>query len=412
MKRGWACLAVALAAAALSALPDRVAAGPVLLPNLAALPGELGAGLGGVQAALASSGEAIWYNPAGLALETGRRLTASGTLLGTQTAQAGGPAARSVDIALGSVAYAQALGSQHGYPRFVLGLALLQSPDQQTATTYTGQRTGTAMSLPPGFAVPGGGVDATFPDGLSIGDSGTAQGSLRVVAPAVGLGIATADWVRVGLAVQVQRVALTTSQAGTSTYSASASGGSATLDGRSLLAWDVAGEAVRLTGSLGVQLELTPGVLLGITLALPSDTLRGSGRVRYQRSDAVTVDTGSGPVTASNAIVIASEGVPFRLETPQRLQVGLALHSDRFLLELDAYHLARQGPYTVLPGAQSAPPATRHSSCPRCVPRVSRCWGWHWGWPMPAASARRCCWRSRTIPRRCRPRTHCSAASA
>lgn len=354
MRMGWVCLAAIMA---LLALPGDAAAGTLLLPNLAALPGELGAGLGGAQVALASSGEALWYNPAGLALEAGRRLTASGSLLATQSAHADGPTARSVGLSPGSVAYAQVLGNRHGYPRFTLGLALAQS-GQAVATQFNAQRTGTATSLPPGFAVPGTDVDTTFPDGLTLRDTGEASGALRVVAPVVGLGIAPAAWMRVGLALQVQRVAFSERLMSTSTYSASANSGSATLDGRSQLAWLLAGDAMRVTGSLGVQLELTPAVVLGIALVLPSDTLRGSGRLRYQRGDAVTVDSGSGPVSSSDAIVIASQGVPFRLETPQRLQVGLAFRSDRFLIELDAYHLARQGAYTVLPGAQSGPPST------------------------------------------------------
>jgi hypothetical protein len=350
MRALWVGLALAAGAAVLCGPAPRAAARPVLLPNAGALPGELGYLMGGAQVALASSGEALWYNPAGLALETGTRLTASGSPARLQHAQADGPATDSADSTLDGLAYAHALGGHRGYPRFTLGLTLLQAAQQRLDTPTAATRQGTEASLPPGTLVPGGSgsINSVLPGGFAITDSGEALGELRILAPGVGLGIAAADWLRVGLAVQVQRLALDERAAGTSAYS-----GGATLDGQSQLAWVLAGDALRWTGTLGVQMELTPGVVLGIALVLPSETLRGSGRVLYQRNDELTLNAAS----TSDTVVIARNGLPFRLETPQRLQVGLAFRSDRFLVELDLYRLARQAAYEVLPATVSQPPS-------------------------------------------------------
>jgi len=363
MKAVWVAVALASLLGGLLWGPGDAAAGPLLFPNGGVLPGELGYLMGGAQVALASSGESIFYNPAGLALETGRRVTAGGDLLRLRTTQAGGPATTTADTALDSVAYAQRLGERRGYPRFTLGLAL-QSTGRRLPTQIAQTRQGTSASLPPGFTPPGGAtnIDTNFPDGLTLADTGEARGELRVLAPGMGLGIAPADWLRVGLALRVERLALAERLAVTTTYSATASGGK-TLDGHSQLAWVLAGDALRLTGSAGVQMELTRSLVLGIALVLPSHTLDGSGRVLYQRSDTLTVDTGS-PSTASDAIYIARSGLPFRLDTPRRVQLGLAFRSDRFLVELDLYRLSSQGSYAVLPGTESQPPSSTAFALP------------------------------------------------
>jgi hypothetical protein len=355
MRPLWVLLAVAALLGGRLALPG-LARGQVLaLPNARAVPGELGFLMGGALTALASGGEALWFNPAGLALETGTRLTAGGDLLRLQEVTGGGPADTALDTALGSVAYAQALGQRRGYPRFTLGLALALTADQRLPSRIARTRTGTAASLPPGFSAPGGSVDANFPSGLTLRDQGEALGELRVLAPGVGLGIAPADWLRVGAALQLERVSLAQRLSAATTYTGA--DGANTLAGQSQLAWVLAGEALRLAASLGVQLELTRSWVLGIALVLPGDTLQGAGRIAYQRSDAFTVDTGT-PTSAGGTVLIARDALPFRLEAPQRLQVGLAYRSDRVLMELDLYRLAAQPPYVVLPGTESQPPST------------------------------------------------------
>lgn len=333
-------------------------AAQVLVPQWNTQPGELGPLLGGAQAALASGGEALWSNPAGLAHERERRLTVSGDALRWRTAAAEGPAAETVALAPASLAYVQALGRRPGYPRFALGVSLALRTDQRWPTPVESSRPGTSASLPPGLPSVEGVVQASFDDSVSVTATGDATGALTVLAPGVGLGLALADWVRFGLALELQRVSLRAQVLRTAVYGATASGGAHTLDGQSQLAWSLAGEAWRLAPALGAQFDLTPGVQLGIAWQLPTATVAGSGRLHYQRSDTFAWDVGGGPQSATAAVLVSRAGLPFRLEAPQRLQVGLALRSDRFLIEFDVYHSAALAPYDVLPESQSGPPST------------------------------------------------------
>jgi hypothetical protein len=341
--------------------PPPAVAGVLLVPNGAAAPGELGFGMGGAQAALASGGEALWYNPAGLANERGSRLTLSGELLRWQTSAGDGPAVTSAGLGLGSVAYAHALGSRRGYPRFTLGLSLALTADPHLPSQIAGPRTGSAASLPPGLSVDGSTwqngtvLDGDFPSGLALSDSGDALGELRVFTPSLGLGIATSDWLRLGLALHVERISFSERLTRATTYSGSDA--SNKLSGTSLLAWSVTGEALRLTPALGVQLDLSGSLLLGITLVLPAQSMAGSGHVHYQRSDAFAWDVGGGPQSAAGTVLVDRSGQAFRLDSPQRTQVGLAWRSDTFLVEFDVYRSGTVGSYTVLPAADSVPPS-------------------------------------------------------
>ncbi len=338
-------------------VPAGAMAQALLVPNARAVPGELGFLMGGALTALASGGEALWFNPAGLALETGARLTVGGDALRLQSAVAGGPASETAELAPGSLAYAQVLGERRGYPRFVLGLGLAQTTDQRLPTRIEGTRPGSAASLPPGWSPPGGSIDANFPQGLTVTDSGDASGVLRILAPGVALGIAPADWVRVGIGLELERVTLSERADLATGYSAATSGGG-TLSGQSQLGWRLAGEALRAVSSWGVQLDLSPSWLLGLALRLPSEHLRGAGRIRYQRSDALTQDSGGTPVSGSDTVLVAHDGLPFRLESPRRVQLGLAYRSDRFLIEVDLYRTGAQAPYEALPASESQPPST------------------------------------------------------
>ena len=358
MNAPWLCLALLSVWGCLFAglvLPAQAMAQVLLLPNARAVPGELGFLMGGALTALASSGEALWFNPAGLALETGSRLTVGGAALRMQSAAAGGPASETAELAPGSLAYARALGERRGYPRFVVGLGLAQTVDQRLPTRIEGTRRGSGASLPPGLSPPGGSVDANFPAGLTITEVGDATGVLRILAPGVALGIAPTDWLRVGIGLELERVTLSERVDLATGYSA-VNGGS-TLSGQSQLGWRLAGEALRAVASWGVQLELSPRWLLGLVLRLPSEHLRGAGRVRYQRSDVFQTTGGVAP-SGSEAVLVIGDGLPFRLESPRRLQVGLAYRSDRFLIEVDVYRTGAQAPYAALPAGESRPPST------------------------------------------------------
>lgn len=350
----WPLLAVLLAQCAL-ALP--AAAGPVLYPNGQPMPGELGYLLGGAYAALASGGEAMWYNPAGLADAPRRRLTVGGDLLRSRRITAGGPSVEDAGPGSGSLAYADVLGRAHGFPRYGVGFAFADVAQVRLPSRFDHTSQGRAADLPPGFPVPPG-FDTDFPDGYRLRETGEAEGALRVLSPSVGLAVAPADWFRVGVGLYVERLTMSLRSSGVQTFDGSANSGSNTITGDSQRAWSVTGDSLRYATAVGVQMDMAGRLVLGLVWRSPTETLSGSGRLHYQRADDIAIGVGAPGTPQQETAIVNGDGLPFRLDAPGRVTVAVALRSDRVLVELDAYRVLPQATQQVLPSTETQPPST------------------------------------------------------
>lgn len=350
----WALFAVLLSQWAL-ALP--AAAGPLLYPNGQSMPGELGYLLGGAYVALANGGEAVWYNPAGLADAPRRRLTVGGDLLRSRRITAGGPAVEDAGAGSGSLAYADVLGRAHGFPRYALGFAFADVAQVRLPSRFDHTSQGTAADLPPGFPVPGS-FDTDFPDGYRLRETGEAEGSLRVLAPSLGLAVAPADWLRIGMGLYLERLTLSLRSQGVQTFDGSAASGSNTLTGDSQGAWSITGDSLRYATALGVQVDLAGRLVLGLVWRSPTETLSGSGRLGYQRADDIAIGVGAPGTPQQETAIVHSDGLPFRLDAPGRVTLAVALRSDRVLVELDAYRVLPQATQQVLPATETQSPST------------------------------------------------------
>jgi hypothetical protein len=309
-----------------------------------------GAGsLGGIQAALAGSVDAAWLNPAGLARDSREEayLDAGALELGKVTL---GKSARSDLTALpGAVGWVS--GPTRRRPRlgfgFFLHTPVWQSPSDRIDQT----RTIATADLPP--AVAGGVPPTAFPSGIERGESGVSTGTLTVVASGAGVGFRLSDWLRLGAALRVERVSLRLRETFTQRYAAEENG--VTLSGFTQSSADLSGQANRAVAVVGIQMDVTEQVTLGLISRQPSYHLGGNGSVRINRTDSLTVSSGG---TSSAFTYIQSDRTSFELRNAGALRLGIGFRSDSMALELDIEQGQALASYKVFPALESEPPST------------------------------------------------------
>ncbi len=330
-----------------------------LLLNGETSPGELGFPMNGSNTALTSGGEAVWFNPAGLASAGSSRLMVAGTPLRYLESGVGGENSVSVKSGSGNIASVHPLGNTRQYPRFYYGLSLRMSPDRFMTGSTRDARSGTEASLPAGL-VGALDIDGSFPEGFSIRETAEGTGELRGYSPAVALGAAITSWFRIGISLRFDHLILREQSQSTLVYSGSYTNGGSTntLDGYALSGLIVAGESNRIAMSMGFQADLSPGIVLGVSLDFPSDTLAGNGSVYLNQSRSITIVDGGVTSGNSEVIFIQEEGLGFRLDSPGRVTLGLAFISDSVLFEMDLTRIRPQSPYEVFPEVESRPPST------------------------------------------------------
>lgn len=321
-------------------------------------PGELGYLMGGAQTALTSGGESLWYNPAGLARREGAQLTGGGVLLhlqmtGTEEAAdsrwGGGP---------GNLSFFQTLTGPNRFPRFAYGLALAVTTSDRLPFRVRDERQRGGEALPPGLGDPVT-VDGLFPEGFQIVEISDGLGELTVLSSSAGFGVALAEWVRLGMAVHLERIQL--SQQSTTLLEMSGQGQTTTtntLSGQSLSSRLFEGEADRYRLSFGVQMEFWRGIIAGLSLSQASRTLGGSGRVSVAQGGRLTINAGGTTTNQPVTVINQGENLPFELRSPQVLQIGVAFVSDWMLVEFDLASIKALPSYEVFPAIDSGPPST------------------------------------------------------
>ena len=331
-----------------------------LLLNGETSPGELGFSMNGTNTALTSGGEAIWFNPAGLASAGSSRLTVAGTPLRYLELGVGGENSDSLNFGSGNIASVHSLGSTRQYPRFYYGLSLRVSPQRFMTGSTRDARSGTEASLPAGL-VGALDIDGSFPEGFSIGETAEGTGEVRGYSPALALGVAITSWFRFGASLRFEHLNLREQSQSTLIYSGSYTnaGTTETLDGYAFSGLVLAGESNRIAITMGFQADLSPGIVLGVSLDLPSDTLAGNGSVYLNQSRSITIVDGGGTTSGNSEVIfIQEEDLGFRLDSPGRVTLGLAFISDSVLFELDLTRIRPQSAYEVFPEVESRSPST------------------------------------------------------
>jgi len=344
----WCCLLVSVAGRPAEA---RV----FLMPNGEHSPGELGFLMGGAMTALASGGDAVWFNPAGVVKDPEARLTVSGQVLRTDQVTLGEQRVSSTGGVPPGMTYSSPIGSKRSLPWTAYGIALRTAPSHRFATRFAESRNGNAASLPTVLRT-GLDVDGLFSGGFTIDESSEGLGELEVFTPAAALAFAPGEGFRLGVALRLEHVRLAERSLIHRGYSGAS--GANTLAGYAADDWVLEGRANRMVTSLGVQVELSRGLALGVAVDFPSDTLAGSGRVELARQQSLTVDDGVTITNNSAAYFAGGDNLPFRLESPMVIRVGIAMVSDWFLAELDVALTKAQAPYEVLPVVESRPSST------------------------------------------------------
>lgn len=338
----WAVLSVSL-------LANPSSASPLLLATGERPFGPGAGGLGGVQAALAGSVDAAWHNPAGLARDPREEayLDAGALELGETTLGKNG---RSNLTALpGAVGWVS--GPTRRRPWLGFGF-FVHAPVWQSPSDHIDEtRTIATADLPP--AASGAVSPGAFPGGIERGESGISSGALTIVAAGAGLGVRLSDGLRLGAAVRVERVSLRLREAFTQSYAAEEGG--ATLSGFTQSSADLAGEANRAVAVVGIQMDVTERVSVALISRQPSYHLGGSGSVRINRTDSLTVSSGG---TSTAFTHVQSDHTPFELRSAGSLRLGVGFQSGTMALELDVEQGLPLGAYKVFPALESGPPST------------------------------------------------------
>ncbi|MEE8436279.1 MAG: hypothetical protein V3S64_15950 [bacterium] len=325
------------------------------IPNEEIMGGELGILMGGARIAAAEGSEAMWFNPAGLAQERGRLITAGGVFLQYQVTSLEAESRNQFDTGPGSFSFVEGISKGRRYPRFSYGVSLAQTSDDALGAVIRDERLGSAGSLPFGLGNAAG-IDTDFPGGIQVSEFSDGSGLHSVVSTSVGLGVAFSQWLRLGVSIRLERLRM--AQSNSTALDLSGTAATNTLVGQSLTDWMIEGQLERLVLMMGLQLEISSRFSLGATLKRPSKTLGGSGSVRLHHNSRLVINRDALETRSSNVVWMDEANLPFQLQTPQVFRIGISFKSDWIVMALDLASTREQGAYEVFPPVESRSPST------------------------------------------------------
>lgn len=337
----------------------------LLWPNGERAPGEVGALMAGAQTALASGGEAAWYNPAGMAKERRTVIVASGAVAELQHVSGQRGEGARAQAAPGFLSVVTGGSERQAEPRFSYGLFLAWPTRNRFETRLESDLVVGQEALPETLLGPQD-LDALFPDGIARTETALGGGELSVLSPGLGFGLAITRWFRAGLSVRWDRVRLEERSQSFVNFSAAGEEGSGdALAGFSQTQADYEGSGARMIYTLGVQLDFTRVFTAGLTYRLPSREEHGRGRVFLARSSGLTVSSGDQELLDTQESVFVDEGsVPFQLRTPGEWRLGLGFLFDVLTVEVDWVKREGVGSYAAFPAQESTSTAGRITQLP------------------------------------------------
>ena len=331
----------------------------LLLPQTAPVLGEVSRGMGGAQTALVNATEALAINPAGLGLETGTTLSASTDVIRWQQLNAGRSSTQFMQAAPGMLSTAMALRETPGFPYFALGAALYGGESQQTQVSFREKRTVPVTGLPTSL---GGGVvtEQQFPDGLTLIDHSSGSARLASVHASFGLGVAASAGLRLGIALDFERLQMVQQSTSFHDYSQPTAGDDGSrFTGFSQTSAHYEGQLNRMAYRWGLQWRIFSWLAAGLSMRLPSIPLGREGRARIERLSTLHVaDLGLEVLDGSKRIAARENDLDFQLRQPQETRLGIALPSDTAIIELDAIQTEAEPAYEVFPGLESGADST------------------------------------------------------
>ncbi len=342
--------------AAILFFPAWAGARVLLMPNGEGTPGQLGLFMAGAQVAVTSGAEAAWYNPAGMAKESRTLLAADGFGTVTENVNVRDSEGSSARAAPGFLSLVASTSERGRRPRFSFGSFLAWPLNHRFTTRLESRTTIGQAGLPESLTGPAQ-VDALFPDGIERTETARGLGSLQVVSPGFGFGLAAGPWFRFGGSFRLERVHLEERSETLVRFSAVGEQGSGdSLSGSSRTLAHFQGDGSRTISTLGFQADLARSFSAGLAIRFPSTDERGSGRILYSRGRALSVSRGGEPlVDSADFTFVEADEVEFSLRTPRELRVGLALLFDTLTVEFDWIRREALGSYEVFPARESAP---------------------------------------------------------
>lgn len=236
-------------------------------------------------------------------------------------------------------------------PRLGFGFFLHAPTGQSPSDRIDETRTIATADLP--AAASGSVSPSAFPGGIERGESGVSSGALNVMAAGAGLGVRLWDGLRLGVALRMERVSFRLRETFTQSYAAEEGGN--TLSGFTQSSADLAGEASRAVAVVGIQMDVTERMSVAVISRQPSYHLGGSGSVRINRTDSLTVSSGG---TSTAFTHMQSNHTPFELLSAGSLRLGIGFRSGTMALELNVEQGLPLGAYKVFPALESGPPST------------------------------------------------------
>lgn len=349
----------------------------LLFPHGTRTPGEIGPLTAGAQVALTRGPESVWYNPAGLAMDSDSAVTAGAEMGSNQSVSIGGTRTQRFTNGGGFIALSSSPTDRRSDSRFAYGIFLAWPSGLDIRTRTARQRQIDPQELPP--VIDTGGLD-NVEFGIDETSSATGQGNLRVLTAGVGVGYAPAKVFRIGIAVQWERVEFFERQEALSLFTFDNPSGGESFEGSIHGTSEYEGVADRLVTSFGLQANLFRFVTIGLRVRLPSRTMSGRGRVFLRQSSQASRHSDTMPDVFLDDISFAGAGgLPFELRTPLVIQFGIGVVGQSVALELDFEQSEALPAYTVLPLPDSAPPSTVPVSSPPFETRLRRRLRWSAG---------------------------------
>ena len=328
-----------------------------LYPEATIEAGLAGSSMAGARVALAGGADGVVTNPAGLAKGSGALLSVSPSGLQREVVNIGD--AQNATIHAIPSGFSWSTAGTGEAPRFGYGFFVAMPVNRQYRTRIDTTSSGGMEILPSQFSVSGIWPE-TDPLNLTVRETGEGFGRMVQLDYGLGIGFQISNWARLGGSIWMEQVSLEQH----STYRAKYAGtgeesGAPDFSATSEINWFFRGQSLRRQSMLGVQLDLSRSLTLGVALRSASSHRGGHAEMGYSRSEKMElVRTGYAPFDSTAYVEMENPAGFFRLDSPQEFHIGLALRSDVSLMELDWVEISPVDAYQVAPGMYSQPPST------------------------------------------------------
>lgn len=289
----------------------------VFLPNYNRVPvGETGALEGGAFIARVSDASAGWYNPAGLANAESDTISGNAVVYERLAVKSGGEEDTTTINEIPSF-----VGGLKRYGRLALGISIT-APVSVNSTTDK-RREGVSVVDPSGNST----------QLITVTESSLISSRFTLISPALSAALRVAPFLRVGAAVRIYQTEMSLHST-SERYESETTFNNYEASTNQLLT----GSALLYSGELGIQVEVTERIVVGVLYRARSTSIQSSGRFRFSAYRAVDFDSdGDGDFDSRLTVTghTLQEKERFSYIVPRELSYGIAYVGSRVEVELD-----------------------------------------------------------------------------